>query len=221
MLYDILFRVLDDARANADPEPANALTTLSCAYLTSSATGTTSATSLVTCPKLPIPLPAKSTVEIVLTSQATASPGTASSVTFSMPLSKDDKDTWIGFATGATGAFGAGAVGAGQSADWLAVEIKGKKMKYTRKGSAQVEVEVTGDGDKKYKFTGGTVTYKDEDPFTGGPNGLVIGLAIGGGILLFGIIIAIYFLARKRAARLSDSIYNSSTSSSGFESTTY
>jgi hypothetical protein len=116
-----------------------------------------------------------------------------------MPLSKDDKDTWIGFATGATGA---GAV------DWLAVEIKGKKMKYTRKGSAQVEVEVTGDGDKKYKFTGGTVTYKDEDPFTGGTNWLVIGLAISAGLLLFliGIIIAIYAAKKKRAVRMQTSL---------------
>ena len=138
------------------------------------------------------------------------------SVTFSMPLSKDDKDTWIGFATGAAGAGALGALGAGQSADWLAVEIKGKKMKYTRKGSEQVEVEVTEDGDKKYKFTGGTATVTGENPFASSM-ALIIGLSVGGGVLFLIIVLFAIFVAKQRAAR-SDFVPSSYPGSAGFDS---
>jgi hypothetical protein len=91
-----------------------------------------------------------------------------------------------------------------QAADWLAVEIRSKKMKYTRKGAVQVEVEVTEDGDRKYKFTGGTATVTGENPFATSMT-LIIILASVGGVLVIGILIAIFVLSRKRAARLGSS----------------
>jgi hypothetical protein len=190
------------------PAPANAATTLSCADILAKSTDVT-----FTCPKLP-PDPPKSKVEIVLTvatasqvPQSTVSPGSQSPVTqspqapqasasFTVPLSKDDKGVWIGFSASGTGS-------AGPTADWIAVEIQGKKLKYTRKGAKQVEVDVTSDGDKKYKFTGGTVTYTGEDPFESGMDrALVIGLAVGGGVLLALIllIVGLIVVRRKRAS---------------------
>jgi hypothetical protein len=178
----------NDTTPTPVPAPANAATTLSCADILAKSTDVT-----FTCPKLP-PDPPKSKVEIVLTvatasqvpqSTATQSPVTQSpqapqaSVSFTVPLSKDDKGAWIGFSANAT--------------DWIAVEIQGKKLKYTRKGAKQVEVDVTSDGDKKYKFTGGTVTYTGEDPFPDATNWLVIGLSVGFGIPA--VVLLIIFVA--------------------------
>ena len=207
------------------PAPANAATTLSCADILAKSTDVTFA-----CPKLP-PDPPKSKVEIVLTvatstqvPQSTVSPGSQAtsstvspqapqaSASFTVPLSKDDKGVWIGFSA--------------NGADWIAVEIQGKKLKYTRKGAKQVEVDVTSDGDKKYKFTGGTVTYTGEDPFASGmDHALVIGLAVGGGVLALILLIVGIVLLRKRASSAASMNIlgsdNTSFDATGYGSSTY
>jgi hypothetical protein len=206
------------------PAPANAATTLSCADILAKSTDVTFA-----CPKLPIPDPPKSKVEIVLTvatasqvPQPTVSPGSQStsstvspqvlqaSASFTVPLSKDDKGAWIGFSTVAN------------ATDWIAVEIQGKKLKYTRKGAKQVEVDVTSDGDKKYKFTGGTVTYTGEDPFASGmDHALVIGLAVGGGVLALILLIVGIVLLRKRASSAASMFDTSALEGQSYGSSTY
>jgi hypothetical protein len=91
---------------------------------------------------------------------------------------KDGK--WVGFAS----------VG---SAQWIWVEIAGKKMKYKAQFKSQdwetKEVEVKDEKDKKFKFEGGTVEYSGQNPFEAGTNWvLIIGVVLG---VVVAIIVAI------------------------------
>ena len=101
---------------------------------------------------------------------------------------KDGK--WVGFAS----------VGAAQ---WVWVEIAGKKMKYKAQFKSQEweakEVEVKDEKDKKFKFEGGTVEYSGQNPFdTGSLNvGLIVGLTLAA-LALFAIAVGAALFAARR-----------------------
>jgi hypothetical protein len=96
---------------------------------------------------------------------------------------------WVGFAS----------VGAAQ---WIWVEITGKKMKYKAQFKSQdwdaKEVEVKDEKDKKFKFEGGTVEYSGQNPFdTGSLNvGLIVGLTVA--LALFAIAVGAALFAARR-----------------------
>jgi hypothetical protein len=104
---------------------------------------------------------------------------------------KDGK--WVGFAS----------VGAAQ---WIWVEIAGKKMKYKAQFKSQdwdaKEVEVKDEKDKKFKFEGGTVEYSGQNPFEAGSAnvGLIVGITLAV-LALFSIIAvgAALFAARRNS----------------------
>lgn len=101
---------------------------------------------------------------------------------------KDGK--WVGFAS----------VGAAQ---WVWVEITGKKMKYKAQFKSQdwdaKEVEVKDEKDKKFKFEGGTVEYSGQNPFdTGSANvGLIVGITLAV-LALVAIAVGAALLAARR-----------------------
>jgi len=110
---------------------------------------------------------------------------------------KDGK--WVGFAS----------VGAAQ---WIWVEITGKKMKYKAQFRSQdwetKEVEVKDEKDKKFKFEGGTVEYSGQNPFdTGSVNvGLIVGITLAVLALLFAIAVGAALFAARRN-RKSNSVH--------------
>jgi hypothetical protein len=110
---------------------------------------------------------------------------------------KDGK--WVGFAS----------VGAAQ---WIWVEITGKKMKYKVQFKSQEwdakEVEVKDEKDKKFKFEGGTVEYSGQNPFdTGSVNvGLIVGITLAVLALLFAIAVGAALFAARRN-RKSNSVH--------------
>ncbi len=101
---------------------------------------------------------------------------------------KDGK--WVGFAS----------VG---SAQWIWVEITGKKMKYKAQFTSQdwdaKEVEVKDEKDKKFKFEGGTVEYSGQNPFEAGSAnvGLIVGLTLAA-LALVAIAVGAALLAARR-----------------------
>jgi hypothetical protein len=101
---------------------------------------------------------------------------------------KDGK--WVGFAS----------VG---SAQWIWVEITGKKMKYKVQFESQdwetKEVEVKDEKDKKFKFEGGTVEYSGQNPFEAGSVnvGLIVGITLAV-LALVAIAVGAALLAARR-----------------------
>jgi hypothetical protein len=103
---------------------------------------------------------------------------------------KDGK--WVGFAS----------VGAAQ---WIWVEITGKKMKYKAQFRSQdwetKEVEVKDEKDKKLKFEGGTVEYSGQNPLDTGSmvtTLLIVVISIAAAIA---ILAAVIVVARSRRYR--------------------
>jgi hypothetical protein len=102
---------------------------------------------------------------------------------------KDGK--WVGFAS----------VGAAQ---WIWVEITGKKMKYKAQFRSQdwetKEVEVKDEKDKKFKFEGGTVEYSGQNPFDTGSVVITVVIVVISIAAAIGILVAVIVVARSRHA---------------------
>ena len=100
---------------------------------------------------------------------------------------KDGK--WVGFAS----------VGAAQ---WVWVEITGKKMKYKVQFKSQdwdaKEVEVKDEKDKKLKFEGGTVEYSGQNPFDTGSVVITVLIVVISIAAAIGILAAVIVVARSR-----------------------
>ena len=103
---------------------------------------------------------------------------------------KDGK--WVGFAS----------VGAAQ---WVWVEITGKKMKYKVQFKSQdwdaKEVEVKDEKDKKFKFEGGTVEYSGQNPFDTGSVVTTVLIVVISIVAAIGILAAVIVAARSRRFR--------------------
>jgi hypothetical protein len=103
---------------------------------------------------------------------------------------KDGK--WVGFAS----------VGAAQ---WVWVEITGKKMKYKVQFKSQdwdaKEVEVKDEKDKKLKFEGGTVEYSGQNPFDTGSVVTTVLIVVISIAVAIGILAAVIVVARLRRYR--------------------
>jgi hypothetical protein len=103
---------------------------------------------------------------------------------------KDGK--WVGFAS----------VGAAQ---WVWVEIAGKKMKYKVQFRSQdweaKEVEVKDEKDKKFKFEGGTVEYSGQNPFDTGSVVITVVIVVISIAAAIGILAAVIVVARSRRKR--------------------
>ena len=118
--------------------------------------------------------------------------GAADQVTVTFPTVGLEKKEgkWVGFAFTGTRV---------EDAQWIWVEITGKKMKYKAQFYAQArswdqkEVEVKLDKEKKYTFDGGYVEYSGQSPFDAGTSWTLIIIVIVSVVLfLIAIIVAAF-----------------------------